>query len=589
MKRKNVIIVAVAGAIILIAVLLLSPQTKSYDKDASLIFSAESGFYDDDFYLEIKSIGGKVYYTLDGTQPDKNSIRYTEPLHITDASENENIHSMRTDISPSFRRDVINEYAIEATRYRHIYSVPDFNVDKCTIVKAVIWYGGDNYSPVVTKSYFVGYNDKSGYEGMNVVSIITDPVNLFDYDDGIYVTGRVFDEYVDTVLSASEEDSMWISWPGNYSKESQQEKEAVCQFFDENGNLVLSQKCGIRVSGNESRTFNPKSLTLTARREYDRNRLFRNDLFHEGYYPDKVVLFNGGNDDLELKIRDYLVYNLCDDLGMNHKSFIPYVMFLDGEYWGIYWLNERYDTDYLEYYYGVDPDGVVIVKNGMLEMPVAGAPDTEEAQYTDVYGDFSLYEDMRSFVSGNDMSDADNYRRAQRLIDIDNCAMYYAIMVYTGRCGDWPANDDNRIMWRTRRSGGSGYNDGRWRFLLYDFNSNGMMTLDGISAIDYVRMFDPVFDSLMNNDDFKGRLFENLFRLGETTFAYDRVVNVIEDYKKITSGPIKKNWDRFYGVGAIDEDVYNRSIESIENFFYGRNEYIQDMITQYQNDKGYEE
>ena len=50
-----------------------------------LVFSKESGFYEKPFELELHAPRGtKIYYTLDGSEPDKEAIRYTEPIHIGD-------------------------------------------------------------------------------------------------------------------------------------------------------------------------------------------------------------------------------------------------------------------------------------------------------------------------------------------------------------------------------------------------------------------------------------------------------------------------------------------------------------------------
>ena len=48
-----------------------------------------------------------------------------------------------------------------------------------------------NRSPVASATYFVGFDQKEGYRGMNILSILTEPDNLFDYDKGIYVMGSI--------------------------------------------------------------------------------------------------------------------------------------------------------------------------------------------------------------------------------------------------------------------------------------------------------------------------------------------------------------------------------------------------------------
>lgn len=58
-----------------------------------IYFSRESGLYNDEFDLKISSIGGTIFYTLDGSVPTCNSIKYDGPIHISDASENDNVYS----------------------------------------------------------------------------------------------------------------------------------------------------------------------------------------------------------------------------------------------------------------------------------------------------------------------------------------------------------------------------------------------------------------------------------------------------------------------------------------------------------------
>ena len=95
------------------------------------------------------------------------------------------------------------------------------------------------------------------------------------------------------------------------------------------------------------------------------------------------------------KMRDYLMNKLASELNVATMDFVPYVLFLDGEYWGVYWMTEKYDREYVYYHYGVDTDNVVMIKNGSLE-------EGEES-------DYELYEAMIDFCSTSDMTDENNY------------------------------------------------------------------------------------------------------------------------------------------------------------------------------------
>ena len=64
-------------------------------------------------------------------------------------------------------------------------------------VRAACRDADGNFGEAKTESYFVGYDEKAGYRNMNVMSVVTDPGNLFDYDTGIYVLGRKYDTELD--------------------------------------------------------------------------------------------------------------------------------------------------------------------------------------------------------------------------------------------------------------------------------------------------------------------------------------------------------------------------------------------------------
>jgi hypothetical protein len=81
------------------------------------------------------------------------------------------------------------------------------------------------------RTYFVGI-----HHDLPVVSIITDPSNLFDEEKGIYVPGKLFD-------STNPERS------GNYHQRgSDWERKAIMEYF-ENGKLVYRTEVGLRIHG----------------------------------------------------------------------------------------------------------------------------------------------------------------------------------------------------------------------------------------------------------------------------------------------------------------------------------------------------
>ena len=154
-------------------------------------FSHDSGFYDEAFDLTLSSDSGRIFYTQDISKPDETKDLYVEPIRISDATEKENTVSSITEVVPYFNEEVIGN----VKHFDYPYSIPDYYVDKANVIKA---YAIDNQglmSNVSTKVYFVGFQEKLGYDGMNIVSINADPYDLFDYEDGVFVTGSLLDEW----------------------------------------------------------------------------------------------------------------------------------------------------------------------------------------------------------------------------------------------------------------------------------------------------------------------------------------------------------------------------------------------------------
>jgi len=60
------------------------------------VFSADSGFYSEPFMLTLTAEPGtEIYYTLDSTDPNMNSIKYEGPILIKDATPNENVYRLK--------------------------------------------------------------------------------------------------------------------------------------------------------------------------------------------------------------------------------------------------------------------------------------------------------------------------------------------------------------------------------------------------------------------------------------------------------------------------------------------------------------
>lgn len=547
--RRNTI-----GIISLLFVSIIFLAFADFRHDVHINFSTQSGYFDDAFELRIYGgAGNLIYYTLDGSEPDMEDYLYDgkNPIFITDATDHENIYSARTDTSTAFLNELVDAYS-EGNPY---YTVPEYPVDKCNIVRASVFDDAGNCLDSITGIYFVGFRNKVGYEGIYMASIVTDPCNLFDYEKGIYTTGATFDDYKETAFYSDEEkrQKYWWWWDSNYSNRgSDWEREAVVTVFDDEGKVVLSEKCGIRIQGGGSRGKLPKSIGCYAREIYGGDNEFQSDLFCSGMYPHKFVFFSGG-DDTAFKLKDYMVNVMEQDLRFATMDFIPCAVFLDGEYWGIHYITENYNADYINDHYKVEKDNVIMAKNGEL------SEGYEE--------DEALFWEMRDFISNNDMTVEENYKKACELIDIDSYIDYYAAQVYIARHNDWPGG--NWAAWRTREPDGSAYGDCKWRWMLFDVNSGGL-TVGHVDAdtLSEVIMKDEQFYSLYLNEEFRVKFARRILEIGREVFSKENCNDFLDRFEREMKEPLSISNQRFYNDTRLEE--FNQYVEGIRGFFMGR-------------------
>ena len=280
--------------------------------------------------------------------------------------------------------------------------------------------------PVISRTYFVGLNRKALYGDVPIISIITEPENLFDYVKGIYVMGKMYDDWIEE--DPKNKKAQPYQKRGNYNmKGRESERPASIEFFPSDEEKEgFNQDVGIRIMGAVSRTFIQKSFRIVFRKDYDKKNL-KYELIPGNQRSDgqgivnqykSFNIRNGGNDHQNTKIRDKALQDLISNRNLETQQSEIIILFLDGEYWGLYTLMENYDEHYIANNYDIEDENVVIIKNGRIEV---GEDE-----------DINLFSQLKDFIINEDMSNPSNYNKACELIDINNLAWYLAFNIYIG-------------------------------------------------------------------------------------------------------------------------------------------------------------
>ncbi|MDG5814253.1 CotH kinase family protein [Chitinispirillales bacterium ANBcel5] len=485
-------------------------------------FFTNPGFYNSDFELQIYHADSQVEirYTLDGSEPTKESSLYQTPILITDRSDQPNV--------------IADIPTTKVTEGSPPFFTPE-SVKKGTIVRAAAFKEGRITSRSVSGTYFVFPQAQEKYS-LPVVSVITEMENFFDDTTGIYVPGISYNEEIDGSGNYSLRGDVW-------------ERAGYLEYFDEDGQLKLSQNVGYRIHGGWTRRYPQKTLRVYARNRYETR------IMDHGFFPERenneyrrLLLRAAGNDFERAHMRDAAMHTMVNQLNLEKQSFSPAVVFINGEYWGIKHIRERMDEHYLEQLFGVDPDNVDIL--------TARNRFTLEADVKE--GCATHYNSMTKFITEEDMAESQNYEMVQTMMDTENYLNLYAVQVFIANV-DWPHN--NNDFWRLRTEydpdAPEGH-DGRWRWMLYDLD-HGLGSIHAepdTNMLTYImnpRSVNQMFINLMQNETFKADFINRVADLMNSYFKLTRVTATVDSIASLLRPEIPAHLRRWHNNKSITE------------------------------------
>lgn len=545
-------------------------------------FSEKSGFYGTDFELKLSaSDHTEIYYTVDGSDPTNSETAqlYTGTIEVRDRTEHPNIWSVYAE----------DENSPQSICLGVGYKQPTFNVDKATVVRAAAKSADGVFSDVISRTYFVTTGNLEQYKDMMVVSLVTSPDSLFEPETGIYVTGN---KYINWKNSADYDPSKSVwdsSLPTNYySKGREWEREASVSVF-KNGETVAEQDMGIRIKGASTRNGAQKSFNLYARSDYGASKieypLIEGNYAKDGTLIEKYdsVCLRSVSD--EVRLRDGFSNKLIADReNITTQSMQQCAVFLNGEYWGLYEMTEKFSDYFIESNYGIDKKDVAMIKNGELE-------EGEQAEYDHFMQFVYTY-------SKKDLTVSANYQTVCDYIDIDSMIEHYAAGLFLGTY-DWP--NYNYGVWRSTGTEipGNVYSDGKWRFISFDFDYTMGATYENFGGVegyayDSFQHMDAksgaptnLFIQLLKNQDFRTKFVNVYCDYANEVLTPEKANEMAERYSREYTEQIANSTVRWWGYfgGSKESNLsyhrnlyQNTTLNQIRTYFDQRADYtIEDM------------
>ena len=299
------------------------------------------GAYNDVTGLSISFSGpGQIYYTTDCKEPDQHAQPYTGPIWITET----------------------------------------------TVFRVIAYEEGRAGSEILDLTYLV--NEE---HGITAVCLVADPADIWGNYDGIYVTG----DY------ASKE---FPYYGANYWRDTEQP--ATATLFETDGSVGFSERCGLKIFGGFSRVQAKKSFACMFRNRFGNSSLDYPLFGEEGIGSfESFVLRSGGQDATVAKIRDEVITSLASDyLGLPVQRNRPAVLYLNGQYWGIYYIREKLNEQYVAGNFNTAKENVTLAQQSGSNVPE--------------------YSALLKYAQQHDLSDPECYAYVCSQINVDNYMDY---------------------------------------------------------------------------------------------------------------------------------------------------------------------
>tara|TARA_B100000497_G_scaffold126467_1_gene165429 strand:- start:395 stop:3640 length:3246 start_codon:yes stop_codon:yes gene_type:complete len=412
------------------------------------------------------------------------------------------------------------------------------NINSSTVLSLRSFSSGNQELPsaVVDRTFIVNEENHN----LPVFSIITDEDNLWNWFTGIYVSGP--NAGTDYPFFGS---NFWEPW----SRKSRME------FFDASKTKRFEAEFDLEIHGGWSRAQPQKSFRIDTKPTYTGDVEYSLiDKKSSITQYNNFNIRNGGQHNWSDRIQDALISRLAENSNIDRMGYQPCIMYLNGEYWGLYGIREKIDEHYVESNHGIDSRKVELLnKDGAL----SGSVD----HFLETY----------SLIMNTNVNDADFLDIMGSRFDLNNYVDYFIFQTYIQNM-DWLGiawGLNNIKLWRPDTT------DGKWRYVLYDTDASFGYFGQNIFANYLYFARNPsapnahaqIFDRALYNNEFKCQFTNRYDDLINTTFQTSNFNAVTIELAESIEEAIPDHIARWSGqVGPGSKNQWENAVTGISQY-----------------------
>ena len=406
------------------------------------------------------------------------------------------------------------------------------DIDQTTVVRAIAYDSNPDILPgwVETNTYFVGDDNHT--------------LPIFSVSGGTLSDGQW-----------NGDELMWL------------------EMFDSNGDFVVEANGDSNEHGNDSNAYDQRGWDFVVRDAIGYDNEVEEPIFHHRTRPsyERLIFKAAANDNYTFSggahMRDAYCHELSIRAGLklDERATEYCIIYINGEYWGVYDVREKADDiDFTNYYYDQPQNYIWYLKTwgGTWEEYGPGC----QAEWND----------LRDFITGNDMSDPANYDYVTDQYNQTSLIDYFTLNSYVV-CADWL--NWNTAWWKGIHPDGDAK---RWRYVLWDLdntfghgaNYTGLPdTGSGADPCNPDNLGDPggqghvpILNALFDNEDFTAEYINRYASLSNSYFSCDFMIYMVDSMEAVIDPEMERQCQRWGGTynGWVD------NVQEVRDFILDR-------------------
>ena len=381
------------------------------------------------------------------------------------------------------RPDAVIHYTLDGTQPDEnapVYTQP-LIIDKNTALRSISLIPGSRSSRETTRTFL-----RTDPHALPVMSLQIDPTDFYDSQTGVY---------------------------GNFTADLEQQ--AWYEYYEADGTLAIDFTGGLTLHGSFSRREDQKSMQIRLRSMYGQQTVTYPFFADNPVITHKrLILRTSGQDWQFTKLRDAFMTRVIKDYTAQDTMDVQScVLYVNGEYFGLYEIREKVNKHYMEAHHGFDADAMDVIKGNRIVLS----------------GDMQAYDRLLRYARNQDLRQPEAYQHVLSQIDEESLMDFLITQSFFSN-----PDSGNKKFWRPRTE------DGQWRWVFFDLDwalypttyhlnwlRGDLLNPEGHGSY---RIFDTSLQiALMENDDFRQRFIERYAWFLNEVFVTDRMLDILDE------------------------------------------------------------